>query len=86
MIRRFVILGVLGDVAEESWRIMAPILKAWADGRPPFLEYSARVIHVSIWEDAGQAEDFEYLHCAASGGPALPSFSGCGEILSLRSS
>jgi glucose-6-phosphate 1-dehydrogenase len=41
MIRRFVILGVLGDVAEESWRIMAPILKAWADGLPPLLEYSA---------------------------------------------
>jgi glucose-6-phosphate 1-dehydrogenase len=34
-------LFIRGDVAEESWRIMAPILKAWADGRPPLLEYSA---------------------------------------------
>ncbi|GAB2514269.1 glucose-6-phosphate dehydrogenase [Microbacterium petrolearium] len=35
------LLSVRGDVAEESWRIVEPILKAWRDGRVPLEEYPA---------------------------------------------
>ena len=34
-------LSVRGDVAEEAWRIMDPILEAWAAGRVPLQEYAA---------------------------------------------
>jgi glucose-6-phosphate 1-dehydrogenase len=32
---------IRGDEAEESWRIIDPILGAWAQGRAPLLEYPA---------------------------------------------
>jgi len=32
---------VRGDEAEESWRIVAPILEAWKEDRPPLREYPA---------------------------------------------
>lgn len=32
---------IRGDEAEESWRIVEPILKVWKEGRPPLLEYPA---------------------------------------------
>jgi glucose-6-phosphate 1-dehydrogenase len=34
-------LSVRDDEAEESWRIMDPILAAWASGTPPLQEYPA---------------------------------------------
>jgi glucose-6-phosphate 1-dehydrogenase len=34
-------LSVRGDLAEESWRIVMPILDAWAEGRVPLLDYPA---------------------------------------------
>ncbi len=35
------LLTVRGDTAEECWRIMAPIIKAWADDRVPLETYAA---------------------------------------------
>ena len=34
-------LSVRGDEAEEAWRIMDPVLEAWADDRVPLEEYPA---------------------------------------------
>jgi glucose-6-phosphate 1-dehydrogenase len=34
-------LSIRDDEAEESWRVVAPILEAWAQGRVPLLEYPA---------------------------------------------
>ena len=34
-------LSIRGDEAEESWRIVEPILEAWEKGNIPLLEYSA---------------------------------------------
>jgi glucose-6-phosphate 1-dehydrogenase len=34
-------LSVRGDTAEECWRIVAPVLKAWADGEVPLDDYEA---------------------------------------------
>ena len=34
-------LAVRGDVAEECWRILTPVVEAWADGRVPLDEYHA---------------------------------------------
>jgi glucose-6-phosphate 1-dehydrogenase len=34
-------LSIRGDEAEESWRIVEPVLAAWADGRVPLEEYVA---------------------------------------------
>jgi glucose-6-phosphate 1-dehydrogenase len=34
-------LSIRGDEAEESWRVVTPILDAWAQGRVPLLEYPA---------------------------------------------
>lgn len=35
------LLSVRGDVAEESWRIVEPVLAAWRDGKVPLEEYPA---------------------------------------------
>jgi glucose-6-phosphate 1-dehydrogenase len=34
-------LSVRGDEAEEAWRVLTPVLDAWADGRVPLEEYPA---------------------------------------------
>ncbi len=34
-------LSIRGDEAEESWRVVEPILDAWAQNRVPLLEYPA---------------------------------------------
>lgn len=34
-------LSIRGDEAEEAWRIVEPILAAWAEGRPALSEYPA---------------------------------------------
>ena len=35
------LLTVRGDAAEECWRVMAPVIKAWADDRVPLETYAA---------------------------------------------
>lgn len=35
------LLTVRGDVAEQCWRIVTPVLEAWRDGRVPLDEYAA---------------------------------------------
>ena len=34
-------IAVRGDEAEEAWRVVTPVLDAWADGTVPLLEYPA---------------------------------------------
>jgi glucose-6-phosphate 1-dehydrogenase len=34
-------LSIRDDETEESWRIVQPILDAWAQGRSPLREYAA---------------------------------------------
>jgi glucose-6-phosphate 1-dehydrogenase len=34
-------LSIRGDEAEESWRVLTPVLQAWADDRVPLQEYPA---------------------------------------------
>jgi glucose-6-phosphate 1-dehydrogenase len=41
VLRRDPALSIRGDEAEESWRIVSPILAAWSDGRVPLGEYPA---------------------------------------------
>lgn len=35
------LLSVRGDVAEECWRVVEPVLEAWSEGRVPLGEYPA---------------------------------------------
>ena len=35
------LLSVRGDTAEECWRIVEPVLQAWAGGAVPLEEYDA---------------------------------------------
>src|SRR3954454_21256743 len=42
-------LSIRGDEAEQAWRILTPVMEAWARGRVPLLEYPAG--------SAGPAED-----------------------------
>ena len=35
------LLTVRGDAAEECWRVMAPVIKAWADDKVPLETYAA---------------------------------------------
>jgi glucose-6-phosphate 1-dehydrogenase len=34
-------LSIRGDEAEQAWRIVTPVMEAWAEGRVPMQEYSA---------------------------------------------
>ncbi len=34
-------LSIRGDEAEDAWRVVTPVLEAWADGRVPMEEYPA---------------------------------------------
>jgi glucose-6-phosphate 1-dehydrogenase len=34
-------LSIRGDEAEQAWRVLTPVLRAWADGRVPMEEYRA---------------------------------------------
>jgi glucose-6-phosphate 1-dehydrogenase len=34
-------LSIRGDEAEQAWRVLTPVLQAWADGRVPLQEYPA---------------------------------------------
>lgn len=44
------LLTVRGDVAEECWRIVEPVLDAWRDGRVPMDEYIAGGAGPSNWK------------------------------------
>ncbi|QIK72572.1 glucose-6-phosphate dehydrogenase [Propioniciclava coleopterorum] len=46
------LLGVRGDMAEESWRILDPLLQEWADGVVPMDSYSAGSYGPQAWNDA----------------------------------
>ncbi len=43
------LLSVRGDVAEECWRILTPVLEAWKEGRVPLEEYEAGSEGPSHW-------------------------------------
>jgi glucose-6-phosphate 1-dehydrogenase len=34
-------LSIRGDEAEEAWRVLTPVMQAWADGQSPLQEYQA---------------------------------------------
>jgi glucose-6-phosphate 1-dehydrogenase len=34
-------LSIRGDEAEEAWRVLTPVMQAWAEGRVPLEEYPA---------------------------------------------
>ncbi|WP_102126828.1 hypothetical protein [Deinococcus planocerae] len=34
-------LSIRGDEAEESWRVLTPVLQAWAENRVPLEDYPA---------------------------------------------
>ncbi|WP_294569873.1 glucose-6-phosphate dehydrogenase [uncultured Arthrobacter sp.] len=42
-------LSVRGDTAEDCWRIIEPVLKAWAENRVPLEEYRAGSIGPASW-------------------------------------
>jgi glucose-6-phosphate 1-dehydrogenase len=46
-------LSVRGDVAEQCWRIVAPVLEAWKKGEVPLDEYPAGSHGPSSWETPG---------------------------------
>ena len=41
MLQRDPMLFIRGDEAEESWRIVDPVMQAWAAGQVPMQEYTA---------------------------------------------
>lgn len=43
------LLSVRGDIAEECWRIVTPVLDAWRDNRVPMDEYRAGSTGPSCW-------------------------------------
>lgn len=44
------LLSVRGDIAEECWRILTPVLDAWNDGRVPMDEYRAGSSGPNTWK------------------------------------
>jgi glucose-6-phosphate 1-dehydrogenase len=44
-------LSIRGDEAEESWRIVEPILEAWAAARVPLGTYPAGAAHQAAGTD-----------------------------------
>jgi len=43
------LLSVRGDMAEECWRVVTPVVEAWADGRVPMDEYRAGSSGPDAW-------------------------------------
>ncbi|HSN12037.1 MAG TPA: glucose-6-phosphate dehydrogenase [Propionibacteriaceae bacterium] len=43
------LLSVRGDVAEECWRIVTPVLEAWAEGKVPLDSYAAGSAGPGAW-------------------------------------
>ena len=50
------LLSVRGDTAEECWRIVEPVLKAWQQDTVPLEEYDAGSALLSISAGAGATE------------------------------
>jgi glucose-6-phosphate 1-dehydrogenase len=46
------LLSVRGDTAEDCWRIIEPVLRAWADGEVPLEEYDAGSTGPAAWPTA----------------------------------
>ena len=44
-------LSVRGDIAEECWRIVEPVLRAWREGTVPLEEYPAGSAGPAGWDD-----------------------------------
>ena len=44
------LLSVRGDIAEECWRILTPVVESWRDGRVPLDEYRAGSTGPSSWK------------------------------------
>jgi glucose-6-phosphate 1-dehydrogenase len=49
ILRGDTLLSVRGDVAEQCWRIVTPVLTAWANGETPLEEYPAGSAGPSDW-------------------------------------
>ena len=45
------LLGVRGDMAEESWRILDPLLRDWAEGVVPMDTYTAGSYGPMAWNE-----------------------------------
>ena len=43
------LLSVRGDIAEECWRILTPVLDSWASGEVPLDEYTAGSYGPTAW-------------------------------------
>jgi glucose-6-phosphate 1-dehydrogenase len=43
------LLSVRGDIAEQCWRIVTPVLNAWAAGETPLEEYEAGSAGPADW-------------------------------------
>jgi glucose-6-phosphate 1-dehydrogenase len=50
-------LSIRGDEAEEAWRILTPVLQAWAEGRVPLQEYPAGSAGPPPLDDASRSAD-----------------------------
>jgi glucose-6-phosphate 1-dehydrogenase len=50
-------LSIRGDEAEEAWRVLTPVLQAWADGWVPLEEYPAGSTGPSPLDDASRDAD-----------------------------
>ncbi len=48
-------LSVRGDEAEQAWRVVTPVLRAWADGRVPLEEYPAGSAGPPPLDEAGRS-------------------------------
>ncbi|MFJ7749082.1 glucose-6-phosphate dehydrogenase [Arthrobacter sp. NPDC097144] len=46
------LVSVRADIAEECWRIVDPVLKAWADGEVPLETYPAGTMGPAEWESS----------------------------------
>ena len=60
-------LSVRGDTAEECWRIVDPILTAWADDAVPLAEYAAGGNGPAGW-DTNCTKPFNGLLAKANAG------------------
>lgn len=67
------LLSVRGDTAENCWRIMEPVLRAWAQDAVPLEEYDAGSQGPAAWGTSGGRSDSGHT---GSNSPAAASHSG----------
>jgi glucose-6-phosphate 1-dehydrogenase len=63
------LLSVRGDTAESCWRVVEPVLKAWAAGEVPLDTYPAGTLGPSGWATSSPTEDGT---AAGLAGPETP--------------